>query len=445
METVREFRVETNAYGAEFGRTCRRPDQRPDQVRHQPLQRQRLRVSTATTRSTRATTSTRWASPTSRAISSAGRIGGPLIAGPAVLLRRLRGAHRAAGQDDLDGRARRQRAAGHPSERRRSASTRPSRPTSPSSRARTGHRSVRGWRSTTSRSISASTSTSPRAVSTTAPAPRQFFARYTFDDTEAVPADGLSAVSAHLRVAQPVLHWRVPRGALGRDVEHGASQLQPHAHRPGTSRRTPHSRSRRSCPAGRSWATSTSAASSASVRRARSTCGWCRTCSASRTTSCTRAGVTCIKAGALVEHYQDNMVNPTFSLGIYAFPNLSAFLRNVPNNFVGLTPEAQFDRYWRFTLFGFYAQDEYRLTPQAERERGTALRVHDDARGYLRPRFVAAGPDGVAADGRTAVREPDLHEPLAARGLRVGRLRRRQDVACAAVTASTSTRRTSRT
>ena len=69
-----------------------------------------------------------------------------------------------------------------------------------------------------------------------------------------------------------------------------------------------------------------------------------------------------LKAGALVEHYQDNMVNPTFSLGIYAFPNLSAFLRNVPNNFVGLTPEAQFDRYWRFTLFGIYAQDEYRVS-----------------------------------------------------------------------------------
>jgi hypothetical protein len=69
-----------------------------------------------------------------------------------------------------------------------------------------------------------------------------------------------------------------------------------------------------------------------------------------------------VKAGGLVEHYQDNMVNPTFSLGIYAFPNLSAFLRNVPNNFVGLTPQAQFDRYWRFTLFGLYAQDEYRLT-----------------------------------------------------------------------------------
>ncbi|HZY07769.1 MAG TPA: TonB-dependent receptor, partial [Ilumatobacteraceae bacterium] len=68
-----------------------------------------------------------------------------------------------------------------------------------------------------------------------------------------------------------------------------------------------------------------------------------------------------IKIGGLAEHYQDNMVNPTFSLGIYAFPNLSTFLRNVPNNFVGLTPEAQFDRYWRFTLFGAYAQDDIRV------------------------------------------------------------------------------------
>ncbi len=71
-----------------------------------------------------------------------------------------------------------------------------------------------------------------------------------------------------------------------------------------------------------------------------------------------------IKAGGLVEHYQDNMVNPTFSLGIYSFPNLSTFLRNAPTSFIGLTPEAQFDRYWRFTLFGFYAQDEFQITPR---------------------------------------------------------------------------------
>ena len=71
-----------------------------------------------------------------------------------------------------------------------------------------------------------------------------------------------------------------------------------------------------------------------------------------------------LKAGALAEHYQDNMVNPTFSLGIYAFPNLERFLRNQPNNFIGLTPEAQFDRYWRFTLFGFYLQDDFQVTPR---------------------------------------------------------------------------------
>ena len=62
------------------------------------------------------------------------------------------------------------------------------------------------------------------------------------------------------------------------------------------------------------------------------------------------------KAGGLVEHYQDNMVNPTFSLGSTRSPNLRAFLREPRRrSFVGLTPEAQFDRYWRFTLFGVYA------------------------------------------------------------------------------------------
>ena len=71
-----------------------------------------------------------------------------------------------------------------------------------------------------------------------------------------------------------------------------------------------------------------------------------------------------LKFGGLVERYQDNMVNPTFSLGIYNFADLRSFLTNTPNRFVGLTPEAQFDRYWRFTLFGFFAQDDYKLSPR---------------------------------------------------------------------------------
>ena len=71
-----------------------------------------------------------------------------------------------------------------------------------------------------------------------------------------------------------------------------------------------------------------------------------------------------LKAGALAEYYQDNMVNPTFSLGIFTFGDLSAFLNNRPATFIGLTPEAQFDRYWRFALFGFYLQDDFQISPR---------------------------------------------------------------------------------
>jgi Carboxypeptidase regulatory-like domain/TonB dependent receptor len=69
-----------------------------------------------------------------------------------------------------------------------------------------------------------------------------------------------------------------------------------------------------------------------------------------------------LKAGALVEHYVDDMTNPTFSLGIYTFSDLESFLRNRPVRFIGLTPEAQLDRNWRFTLFGAYLQDDFSVS-----------------------------------------------------------------------------------
>ena len=68
-----------------------------------------------------------------------------------------------------------------------------------------------------------------------------------------------------------------------------------------------------------------------------------------------------IKAGALLERYQDNMVNPTFGLGIFTFANLRDFLTNRAQRFVGLTPNGALDRYWRFTLFGTYLQDTLRV------------------------------------------------------------------------------------
>ena len=71
-----------------------------------------------------------------------------------------------------------------------------------------------------------------------------------------------------------------------------------------------------------------------------------------------------LKAGGLVERYQDNMVNPTFSLGIYTFNSLELFLRNQPARFLGLAPQGALDRYWRFTLLGAYVQDDIQLTPR---------------------------------------------------------------------------------
>jgi outer membrane receptor protein involved in Fe transport len=68
-----------------------------------------------------------------------------------------------------------------------------------------------------------------------------------------------------------------------------------------------------------------------------------------------------LKIGGLAEHYQDNLYNPTFALGIHTFTNLRGFLLGTPQRFLGLTPNGALDRYWRFTLFGFYVQDTYRV------------------------------------------------------------------------------------
>ncbi len=68
-----------------------------------------------------------------------------------------------------------------------------------------------------------------------------------------------------------------------------------------------------------------------------------------------------LEAGVLVERYQSNEDNPTFSRGIHAFANLEGFLRGRSLRFIGLTPEGDLERKWPFTLFGVYAQDEVRL------------------------------------------------------------------------------------
>lgn len=71
-----------------------------------------------------------------------------------------------------------------------------------------------------------------------------------------------------------------------------------------------------------------------------------------------------VKFGGLAERYLQDMVNPTFSLGTYQFPNLRAFMENRPTTFIGLRPDATFERSWPFWIAGFYAQDEFQVHPR---------------------------------------------------------------------------------
>ncbi|MCR4375029.1 MAG: TonB-dependent receptor, partial [Acidobacteria bacterium] len=71
-----------------------------------------------------------------------------------------------------------------------------------------------------------------------------------------------------------------------------------------------------------------------------------------------------LKTGALAEHYVSSEFNPTFSLGVFRFANLAAFLRNTPALFIGLTPQGDPNRRWPFTVFGAYLQDDIQLTPR---------------------------------------------------------------------------------
>jgi hypothetical protein len=82
-----------------------------------------------------------------------------------------------------------------------------------------------------------------------------------------------------------------------------------------------------------------------------------------------------LKGGILAERYLQDMVNPTFSLGTYAFANLRAFLENRATSFIGLTPQGQFDRYWRFWILGGYVQDDFTLSDRVTLNAGLRYEV----------------------------------------------------------------------
>ena len=80
-----------------------------------------------------------------------------------------------------------------------------------------------------------------------------------------------------------------------------------------------------------------------------------------------------VKAGALVERYVSSEFNPTFSLGVFRFASLTTFLRNQPATFIGLTPEGDVNRRWPFAIYGGYVQDDIQVTPHVTANVGLRL------------------------------------------------------------------------
>ena len=80
-----------------------------------------------------------------------------------------------------------------------------------------------------------------------------------------------------------------------------------------------------------------------------------------------------VRTGVLVDHYRDTEFNPTFSLGVFRFGSLEDFLRGRAASFIGLTPDGDINRAWNWTLAGAYVQDDIQLRPEVTLNAG--LRV----------------------------------------------------------------------
>ncbi|HJZ70268.1 MAG TPA: TonB-dependent receptor, partial [Vicinamibacterales bacterium] len=70
-----------------------------------------------------------------------------------------------------------------------------------------------------------------------------------------------------------------------------------------------------------------------------------------------------LKTGVLIEHALADKLTTVNSRGTYTFANMAQFLAGVPSRFQGNAPGPEFRRQRPTTLFGFYAQDDYRVTP----------------------------------------------------------------------------------
>jgi hypothetical protein len=68
-----------------------------------------------------------------------------------------------------------------------------------------------------------------------------------------------------------------------------------------------------------------------------------------------------VKLGTLVNHYQQYLLTQTNSRGAVSFTDLRSFLLGQPNTYNALTPGSIPDRTWHYNTIGFYGQDDVRV------------------------------------------------------------------------------------
>ena len=69
-----------------------------------------------------------------------------------------------------------------------------------------------------------------------------------------------------------------------------------------------------------------------------------------------------LKTGVLVERAYADKLTTVNSRGVYTFANMAQFLAGIPARFQGNVPGAEFRRHRPNWLFGFYVQDDYRVS-----------------------------------------------------------------------------------
>ena len=84
-----------------------------------------------------------------------------------------------------------------------------------------------------------------------------------------------------------------------------------------------------------------------------------------------------LKLGALINRYQQYFLNSNGLRGSVSFANLTTFLEGRPTTYSALTPGSISDKTYHFTTFGFYAQDDLRVTSSLMLNLGLRYEVMD--------------------------------------------------------------------